>query len=206
MKKFKIILKILCACFLSGAVFLSVIFLMTREELIGVDVPKTDQPYSENGFVPESACVLFVFPDSYGAVIELDFEKRFSSAVIIKEPSEHKAYEYGFAVQHTSICDYSFIMDFIDIIGGIELSEDTEVFRYTGVQVCNLLATYKDDIPLRARILEAVFLKISKYGLSNSALSCIIENTNTTLSVPACYGWVENMSEALNSYNILNER
>lgn len=204
--KLKAIMQVLCAVLISGALFLSVIFLMTREKLIGVDVPKTDEPYSDSSFIPEASTVLFVFPDSFGLAIELDFEKKFTSAVIIKDPSEHLAEKYGFKIAHTCICDYPFMMDFIDIIGGIELSENDESYRFTGVQVCNLIASFPDDTALRARILEAIFLKISKYGLSNEALSCIIEDTRTSLSAPACYGWTEYSDEVLSSFNILNER
>lgn len=204
--KLKTFLYVLCAVILSGALFLSVIFVITRENLIGVDVPKTDVPYSQSGFIPENTTVLFVFPDSFGVAIDLDFEKNFTSAVIIKDASEETAKQYGFKIAHSCVCDYPFMMDFIDIIGGIELNENGEVYRYTGVQVCNLVASYPDDISLRARIIEAIFLKISKYGLSDKALSCIIEDTRTSLSAPACYGWTENADEALSSFNILNER
>ena len=71
-------------------------YVLTRENLIGVDVPKTDVPYSQSGFVPENTTVLFIFPDSFGVAIDLDFEKNFTSAVILKNADEQIAKEYGF--------------------------------------------------------------------------------------------------------------
>ena len=204
--KTKLFLTFICVFLFCALLFSGIFFIVTRENLIGANVPKKDVPYNENGFVPQNATVLFTFPDGYGAALELDFSKNFINAAILSDPSERKAQQYGFEVQYNAVCDYPFIMNFIDHIGGIELADDDGVYRYTGVQVCNLLASFKEDTALRARILEAVFTKISKSGFSTDALYCIIEETETTLSMPACYGWCENMSKLCSSFNILNER
>lgn len=204
--KFKHFLKIFSILLCCALIFAGILFSFTRENLIGVDVPKTDEPYSKDGYLPENTTVLFVFPDNFGAIVELDFSKEFINALIIKDPSKQRAKIYGFNIDHICTCDYSFIIDFIDIIGGITLNRQGESFRYTGVQVCNLTASFTDDTALRAAILEGVFSKISKSGFSNEALSCIIEETRTTLSAPACYGWTENMRKLCNSFNIINER
>lgn len=202
-KIFITFISVFLVCFL---IFGGILYVFTRENLIGADVPKTDEPYDGSPFIPEDTTVLFSFPDGYSAVINLEFSKKFVSAVIIKGNSYKTAENYGFYPLHTAICDYPFLMDFIDILGGIELTTDDTVNRYTGVQICNMLASFKEDMALRVKVLEAVFIKISKSGLSTEALYCIIEDTDSSLSVPTCYGWCENVSEACSSFNIINER
>lgn len=204
--RFKIFLKSLGIVLLSAVFFAGIIFVFSRENLTGVDVPKTDEPYLDGKFLPENSTVMFSFPDNYGTVIELDFKEKRINAIIIEDPGLKRAQQFGFNITHTCVCDYTFLMDFIDIIGGIELTNENEHYRYTGVQIANLIASFKEDVSLRARILESVFTKIKKNGFSNEALSCIIENTQTTLSAPACYGWIENMSSLCASFNIINER
>lgn len=202
-KLFVVFISVFTVCaLLFGGIF----FVLSRENLIGADVPKTDVPYESASFVPPDTTVLFTFPDGYGAVIELNFSENFIRALLLKDASKQSVKDYGFDIQYTADCDYPFIMDFIDTIGGVELMEKGENYRYTGVQICNLLASFKDDISLKAEILEAVFTKISKSGFSTDALYCIIEDTDTTLSMPSCYGWCENVSGLCKSFNILNER
>ncbi len=204
--KTKLFIVFICVFTACALLFGGIFFIATRENLMGADVPKTDVPYDNGDFVPPDTTLLFSFPDGYGAVIKLSFSEKFITALILKDATEQTAQKYGFDVEHTVICDYPFIMDFIDILGGIELTESESLYRHTGVQICNMLASFKDDTSLRARILEAVFVRILKSGFSSDALYCIIEDTDSTLSMPTCYGWCENMNELCKSFNILNER
>ncbi|MBE6729521.1 MAG: hypothetical protein E7568_04745 [Ruminococcaceae bacterium] len=199
--KRKIFITFICSFLSCLVLFIGVLFLFSRENLTGVDVPKTDEPYGKT-FLPSNTVVLFTFPDACGVAISLDFENSKTVAAVLKTPDKEAALDFGFEVEYTAECDYPFMMDFIDTLGGIELDN----YRYTGVQVCNMLASFKDDVTLRANILNAVFEKIAKYGLSQEALYCIIEDTKTNLSVPACYGWCENSIMVFSSINILNER
>jgi hypothetical protein len=203
--KTKLFITFICVFLASFLFFMGILFVFTRENLMGADVPKTDVPYDAN-FIPNNTTLLLTFPDNYGAVIEFKFKEKFINALILKDATKESVKEYGFFVDHTAECDYSFMMDFIDKIDGIDLALDGKSYRYTGVQICNLVASFKDDTPLRAKILEGVFNKISNSGLRTEALYCIIEDTNTTLSVPSCYGWCEYMKETCSSFNILNER
>lgn len=204
--KWKIILVVSLSIIISSLLFTGIAYTVTRGNLLGVDVPKTDVPYSNEGFVPENRTVLFTFPDNYSVAIDLQFDKKFVNAMILPDAKKETAEIYGFKVTDTVKCDYSFIMDFIDKIGGIDLNLNGKTLRYTGVQVCNLIASDLDDTVIRAKILESVFVKISKNGFSSEALSCIIEETDTSLSTPACYGWAEWIPKVCISFNIVNER
>ena len=77
--------------------------------------------------------------------------------------------------------------------------------RYTGVQVCNILAVNKDSIKTKRDVISAIFEKISKNGFSSEVLSCIINNTDTSLSAPDCFEWADYISDMCKSYNIVNE-
>lgn len=202
--KMKIFLQVLCIILICAAVFSAVAFFLTRQELLGVDVPKTDVPYIDGKYVPADSTVLVIFENGGGAAIEILFGKQFINAVLLSDATVEEAEKYGFHITHTVSCDYTFLMKFIDTLGGIDSFENPD-YILTGVQVCNLLATeVSGDIP--KLIMSGIFDKISKIGFSTDALSCIIENTHTTLSAPACYGWSENLSECCVSYNIIDGR
>lgn len=204
--KWKIILVVFLSLIISSLLFAGIAYTATRGSLLGVDVPKTDVPYSNEGFVPQNRTVLFTFPDNYSVALDLQFDKKFVNAMVLPDTKKETAEIYGFKITDSAKCDYSFIMDFIDHIGGIDLNLTGETLRYTGVQVCNLIASNLGNTGIRAQILEAVFVKISKNGFSSEALSCIIEETDTSLSTPACYGWDEWIPKVCISFNIVNER
>ena len=82
---------------------------------------------------------------------------------------------------------------------------DGEDYVLTGVQVCNLLAN-KQSFTAKTDIINGVMNKISKNGLSEDALYCIIDNTVTTLSVPSCYNWNIWVGKCFSSYNIIDGR
>ncbi len=203
--KTKIFLQVFCIVLVCIAVFSAVAFLFTRDELLGVDVPKTDVPYFDGKFVPADSTVLFIFEDGSGAAVELLFEEQFIKILLLSSATLDEAAKYGFYAAHTVNCDYSFLMKFIDTLGGIA-SPESENYLLTGVQVCNFLANEKNSSDTAKVIVSGIFDKISKNGFSTDLLYCIIENTDTTLSAPSCYGWVEMLKYCCASYNIVDGR
>ena len=111
--------------------------------------------------------------------------------------------KHGYEIDHTVECNYSFLMKFIDTLGGIEW-ENTD-YILTGVQVCNLLASEQNS-DIEIDIIKGVINKISKNGLSEELLYCIIDNTVTTLSAPVCFNWNNWVGECFSSYNIIDGR
>lgn len=189
---------ILCTVFFMGTAFV-----FSRKVLLGVDVPKTDVPYVDGKFLPSDTTVLLTFSDDSCAVIELLFSKNFTNILLLNSFKEKDFSKYGYFPEHTVACDYSFLMKFIDTLGGIEI--DGEDYVLTGVQVCNLLAD-EQSFTAKTDIINGVMNKISKNGLSEDSLYCIIDNTVTTLSVPACYNWNIWVGKCFSSYNIVDGR
>lgn len=200
LKKFLVFFLILLLCF---SFFMGTAFLFSRKVLLGVDVPKDDVPYVDGIFLPADTTVLFTFSDSSSVAIELLFSKKFANILMLNSSNSEDFLKYGYKIDHIVNCDYNFLMKFIDTLGGIESSEENYIL--TGVQVCNLLATDSSG-NIKKEIIKSVMDKISKNGLSQDALYCIIDNTNTTLSAPVCYNWNIWVGECCVSYNIIDGR
>ncbi len=206
MKKRNTVLLVFCVILLCSSLFASLIYMSAKsEKLIGVNVKKENVPYFAESELPKNTTLLFSFEDGYGLALQLDFQNAFIDAVILEKATFVEAEKYGYFIEETVYCDYTFILDFIDVLDGIELNIFGEKLRYTGVQVCNILAVNNKSIKTKREVLCAVFEKINKNGFSSEALSCIINNTKTSLSAPDCFGWTEHIAKMCGSYNIVNE-
>lgn len=203
--KSKLFLQITAVVLSCIALFSAVIFYFSKQNLLGVDVPKSDVPYIDGRFIPNDSTVLFIFEDGSGAAVQLLFEKRITNVLLLKTADEKTAEAFGYSVNHTASCDYSFLIKFINLLGGIE-APDNSGYTLTGVQVCNMLSQKENTADTQRAIVRGVLNKISKNGFSTDLLYCIIENTNTTLSAPACYGWVENLKYSTVAYNVIDGR
>lgn len=197
---------ILCVILICASLFAGLIYITTKsQKLIGVNVKKNNVPYSSEIEIPKNTTLLFSFEDGYGLALQLDFQNAFIDAVILEKATFVEAEKFGYFIEETVYCDYTFILEFIDTLNGIELNIFGEKLRYTGVQVCNILAVNNKSIKTKRDVLCAVFEKINKNGFSSESLSCIINNTKTSLSAPDCFGWIEHISKMCGSYNIVNE-
>ena len=202
----KTILQITAVILASALIFAGFVFALTRvKPLVGVSVPKDDVPYEPQSDYPADTTLLFNFEDGYALCLRLQFQKNFIDAMFLKESQTELFETYGFYPSETVNCSYSFIMDFIDTIDGITLDIFGEEMRYTGVQVCNIIAVNNNHTETKIKVLKAIFNKIYKIGFSSDALYCIMNNTDNTLSVPDCYGWTDLIGKMCNCYNIVNE-
>ncbi len=206
MKKQNTLLVILTAMLCCSVLFSLLIFAATKsEKLIGVNIKKEDVPYQAETEPPKNTTVLFCFEDESGAAIQLDFENNFIDVVILEKANIIEAEQFGYFPTETVYCDYSFLLKFIDTIDGINLNIFGEELRYTGVQVCNILAVNSGSIKTKRDIISAIFEKISKNDFSSEVISCIINNTKTSLNAPDCFLWADFIGDMCKSYNIVNE-
>ncbi len=180
--------------------FLGVAFIFSRENLLGVDVPESDVPYIDGKYIP-SNCVLLIDLNGKGAVIEILFAHRQINAVLLPSSNPQEARSRGYFYTHTISCDYSFVGEFIDSLGGI-VHPDIPEYTLTGVQVCDLLKSEDSSPDIAKKVLTEIFKKIANYGFSTDSLYCIIEKTNTDLSTPYCYGWCEILGEVCKNYTV----
>ena len=200
----KLWLKILCFFLCTLLIFLGIAFVFSRENLLGVNVPEDDVPYIDGKYIPNN-CILLVDLNGKGAVIEFLFSLKQINAVILPSPNPEEAKKHGFYYTHTLSCDYSFLADFIDSLGGITYYDNTE-YALTGVHACALLQDENSPPDTAKKILSAIFIRIANYGFSSDALYCIIEKTQTDLSTPYCYGWCEIMDELCRNYTVKDVR
>lgn len=134
--------------------------------------------------------VLCLYEDGSGALLYLDFEKGVLDAEVYNDHAKEQAMTSKFPVNYTLQADSDFLCRFCDRIGGIDLSEGGSKRRYFSASLRQKLAE-KTDFDGRVEIISAFFERIAKMGLSSGDFMFIIEETDTNLSYPICYGWVE---------------
>ncbi len=144
-----------------------------------------NEPYS---FPMQNVGIMFSIEDAK-TFVYLDFSEK-SVKVIMPYSLKENDYPIDFTVDS----NYSLLSGIIDIIGGIELTEDNNLI-YTGIQVVEILTDSPDDNELKREIVEKILSKISKRGFSRQDFLYITENSKTNLTVPKFYYWQDSISE-----------
>lgn len=182
---------IICALFFFSSAYLYLdynIFSGIKE----TDTSIYNIPYSKKQ--PDDAGILFSFPDDRAYLLFLDFGKEKAFVAIIDEYKKGKTEYFGYDVSYTLNADFDFLAGIIDRLGGIELELFYEKLRYTGIQVIELIALETDTDILMRKIVSAILIKISENGLNNDDLIYITEHTDTNLTIPDCYYWLDYIS------------
>jgi len=165
---------------------------------------KNDTPsvpyYSE---VPENAGVLFEIGQEQ-TFFFLDFYYKRLNIIFNAEESVEDGNILGYPIDHYIKADYSLLAEIIDIVGGIELDTEEASLRYTGVQITDLLTTSTDYDKIERKIILKTIKKISENGFQKEDFLYIIENSETTLTVPVCYYWADYIKEICGFVNEVN--
>lgn len=161
----------------------------------------TSIPYY-NQTPPDNAGILFRFQGGGSVFLNMDFYEEKISVILFDEKTvKQSVIDYGYTVTYTVDTDYIFLSEFIDRIGGIELSLDGSLLRYTGVQVTDLLKNGSVD---KKQVISLVLQKISKNGFSKNDLLYIIKNTTTELNFPSGYPYIEPLPKLCRNVNFVN--
>ena len=177
---------LICVVFFVGV---SYAYLSSETEKAKTDVEKVknDEPYANN--TPTNCGLLLSMPDNTGLLFYLDFLKTGITVITVDNINDIENEYRGYSVDYHIYADYSLVSGIIDRIGGIEIEENGETLRLTGVQVVEKLGTDTERLA-KYRILKSVFKSISENGLSRSDFIYIIENCDSTeLSLPDCFYW-----------------
>ena len=152
-----------------------------------VEKVKNDEPYGNT--TPVNCGLLLSMPDNTGLLFYLDFLKTGITVISVDNIDDAQNEYRGYSVDYHIYADYSLVSGIIDRIGGIEIEENGENIRLTGVQVTEKLGTDTERLT-KYKVLKAVFDRISENGLSRSDFVYIIENCDSTeLSLPDCFYW-----------------
>ena len=74
----------------------------------------------------------------------------------------------------------------------------------TGEQVVDYLTTSSDYYERKRQIIRIIAQKISSTGFSKEDFLYIIENSETSLTVPDCYFWSDYITELCKTVKIIN--
>lgn len=205
--KFKTFFLFFFAMLATGLLFgLTVLLTFSSQKLIGANLSEKNVPYEPAAVLPEDTVLLISFPDGYSVALSLDFSKSRIRAVLLEKGSSLKeAQSFGFSCRDTVVFDYASFIRTIDLCDGILIENGGETERLTGAACADRLAEAPDDRLLRKILLTGFFSQIQNKGFSSEALSCIIKETKTTLSVPKCFGYEQALPAICSSFQLINE-
>lgn len=156
----------------------------------------------------------FANPENQGILITIGTENTFvylnfeeEAITVIDPPSDFSRDEgiYGYPIDHTVSASVEWLSSLIDAVGGIELTNEGETLRYTGVQIADLLDHLPDTGELKFVILRALLQKISENGLDRADFKAAIEGAETDLTLIDCYRWEESIGEMCRHVNFVNQ-
>lgn len=199
--KIKRILTILIICFVCGIFFVGVGYFYLDSQLEDVKQNVETVPY------------YIEVPDNVGIVLEiaeqqtfffLDFNYKSISVIYDAEKYLENDTIMGYQADHYIVGDIELLGGIIDIVGGIELENNGELLRHTGVQITDILTTSTDYDLLERSVIQKIIEKIGENGFQKQDFLYIIENSNTTLTVPICYYWSDYMKDLCGFVNEVN--
>ncbi len=154
---------------------------------------------------PENTTILFLWEEGGGEIVYLDFQQNKILITILPENcDENAALVYGYRDFEAVKANSLLISGLVDRLNGIELKQNGETLRFTGAQVVPFLWSDRENFALKRQVISAIFEKIAISGFSNKDFMFIINNSNTTLSFPDCYGFEERMAALAGNVQIIN--
>lgn len=179
---------------------------------VGVLAPHTDSTGGDNSEsvpyyntdLPDSMGFLFNFYGGGGVFINFDFMSEKTAVILFDDNTDRSAVlQYGYTADKSIQADYTFLGEFIDLYGGLELQVSGSTQRYTGVQVTDLLA-HSTDRELKRQVIDGILKKIEQNGFTKEQLLFIIENTETELNYPDGYILIDNILGPLKNIYFVN--
>lgn len=200
----KRIFKVAFITFLSVVVFFGAAYAYLdytiNKNVTNADQKEDNVPYN---IVPDSCGIAFVFPNNDAWLTYLDFDNLDINVLQIENFNKNQPEYYGYTVDYNVNITYDVVAEVIDRIGGIEIEQNGERLRYTGVQVLDLIA-YGYDGSIKEQIFSQIFNSISKNNFSKEDLLYIIENSKSDLSFVDCIPWIDYLKSMCNRINYVN--
>ena len=152
-------------------------------------------------------------PENVGIMFELggrqtycflDFYYKRLNIIFNAESYDTEGSIMGYPIDYSIKLDGEVFAQIIDLVGGIELESEEGVLRYTGVQITDMMTYSTQYKRLEREIIRKIFEKIGKNGFKKQDFFYIIENSETTVTVPICYYWTDYFKELCSSVNEVN--
>ena len=142
-------------------------------------------PYYE---LPDNCGLRFFMPGEREIIISLDFTEEIAYIININKENGLKGSYAGYTVDYDFTLDYSVLSELFDRLGGLDLKNNGEELRFTGVQVCDRLCT-NNSANFHFEVVCAVCERIAQSGFSADDFVYLLENSDTRLTVPVCIYW-----------------
>ena len=184
---------ICCIIFIGFGYF----YLKGANKKVQNEAPKV--PYS---YTPENTGILLDIGGSK-TLYYLDFLNKELCIIFVGDSFDPDDI-YGYCVDYTVTASYETIEGIVNNIGGIDLTVDGEMLLATGEQVVDYLTTSSDYYERKRQIIRIIAQKISLTGFSKEDFLYIIENSETSLTVPDCYFWSDYITELCKTVKIIN--
>ncbi len=171
-----------------------------KKDVKSAEQKEYNVPYERR---PENKSIVFVFADNSACLVHLDFENMGIRLLNIDEFNGNTELYNGYNCDYTVQVSYQLIEGIIDRVGGIDLESDNETWRYTGIQVVDLISRGCSD-ELKRQILLKIFAGISKNNFTKDDFVYMVENSQTDLSVIDCIYWVDYIKDMSGQINFIN--
>ena len=196
-KKHSLLTAILLSVTLCSGFLCLVALLLTPAQIGKSYTPADDEilnvPYYS---LPENKTILISGESGEGALLYLNFSDIALVIHLFDKNCEEEAQKLGYIIDYTMTASDKFLCSLCDRIGGIEMGDNGETYRYLGSSLRPLLQK-KPSYESMLKISEAFFEKFSKIGLSSADFMFIMENTTTNLNYPTCYDWLDFLPELI---------
>lgn len=201
MKKFLLKPMLLTITIALGIFTLLGIFVLPASVVFETENVAEEQSGVPFGSTPENSGIFIYTGDDRGVFIFLDFENKKVNAFTYTENCEKEQQNSGYEVNYTIKASTETIGALCDRLGGIVMEKGEDKYRFSSVALIEEIKG-NTDINSMEKITVAFFEKISKLGLSTGDFKFIMNNTETNLNYPTCYGWIEHIQEMFQNYTI----
>ena len=154
---------------------------------------------------PDNCGILFnICEDTI--ILYLDFQNEKLDGVMFDAEKKDNVDLLGYKVDYTISTEYDLIGYFVDIIGGIELVVDGKTFRYTGIQVTEMLEYSNINPKTKSQIFSQIVKGISDVGFTKENLLYIIDNSDTDIKFNEGFIWVDYIQNLSKYFRIIDLR
>ena len=196
--------KVAIITILSGAIFFGVAYAYLNYN-INKSLKETEQKDYTTPYVryPDNCGIVLVFPSDSAMLAYFDFEGRCIRLLDVESYDPERPEYYGYTADYTVKMSYDLIEGIVDRVGGIEIKENGETVRYTGVHVIELIARgYSSET--KKEIVLQIFNKISKNCFSVDDLVYITQNSESNLSFIDCIDWIDYLKDMSSRVYFIN--